>query len=64
MAMMVDQVGDRNRLTIGEGVETTLLLCAARPVGRAGSWPYNVLGAGGQRDAKCASSRLMMVCRT
>jgi hypothetical protein len=37
---LIDQVGDRNRLTIGEGVETTLLLCAARPVGRAGSWPY------------------------
>jgi hypothetical protein len=36
---MIDQVGDRNRLTVGEDVETTL---AARQLGLAPAWAPNV----------------------
>ena len=36
---MIDQVGDRNRLTIGEDVESTL---AARQLGVAAAWAANV----------------------
>ena len=36
---MIDQVGDRNRLTVGEDVESTL---AARQLGLAPAWAPNV----------------------
>ena len=34
---MIDQVGEGNRLTIGEGVETTLAALQLQPVARHGS---------------------------